>query len=89
MSVGLGCFSALWASTSLIVVAFGCKLPNAWDIISGGQCINLLAFWTYFDVLNIITDVALIALPVSIVLKLQMGVAKKVVILSCYSTRLL
>ncbi|KAI4252320.1 MAG: hypothetical protein L6R42_008010 [Xanthoria sp. 1 TBL-2021] len=78
----------IWTVTSLLVVAFECKLPTPWSITSSGQCIDLLAFWTYYGIFNIITDIALIALPVSIVLKLQMRASQKAVIIACDASRL-
>ena len=87
LSIGVGCFSALWALTSLFVAAFECKVPLVWKIF-GGRCLNLFAFWTYFAVLNIITDLTLIGLPVPIILKLQVSAGKKAVIMSCFATRL-
>ena len=73
---------------SLIVAAFECKVPHAWELTSG-KCINLLAFWTSFGILNIVTDLALIALPIPIVIKLQVSLDKKAVILGCYGMRFL
>ncbi|KAL9610306.1 MAG: hypothetical protein Q9204_009089, partial [Flavoplaca sp. TL-2023a] len=78
----------IWTITALFVIAFECKLPNPWSITSSEKCIDLLAFWTYYGVFNIITDIALIALPVSIVLKLQMKASQKAVIIACDASRL-
>lgn len=88
-SLAVGCFCALWALTSFIVIAFQCKLPHTWEVVSGGKCIHELAFWTYFGTLNMLTDLALIVLPVPIVLKLQISGGKKAVIMSCYALRFL
>lgn len=88
-SIGVGCFCALWALTSLIVVAFECKLPRVWGSTRGDECLNFVAFWTYFGILNIITDIALVALPIPIILKLQVSAGKKAVVLGCYATRFL
>ncbi|KAI4270524.1 MAG: hypothetical protein L6R38_007107 [Xanthoria sp. 2 TBL-2021] len=78
----------IWTVTALLVVAFECKLPTPWSITSSGKCIDLLAFWTYYGIFNIITDTALIALPVSIVIKLQMKASQKAVIIACDASRL-
>ncbi|KAL8880795.1 MAG: hypothetical protein Q9192_007942, partial [Flavoplaca navasiana] len=78
----------VWTITALFVIAFECSLPNPWSIISSDKCIDLLAFWTYYGVFNIVTDIALIALPVSIVLKLQMKASQKAVIIACDASRL-
>ncbi|KAI4192075.1 MAG: hypothetical protein LQ346_004503 [Caloplaca aetnensis] len=78
----------IWTTTALLVIAFECKLPNPWSITSSGKCIDLLAFGTYYGIFNIITDIALIALPVSIVIKLQMRASQKAVIIACDASRL-
>ena len=78
----------VWTITALFVVAFGCKLPTPWVLALSDQCIDLLAFWTYYGVFNIITDIALIALPISIVIKLQMKASQKAVVLACDASRL-
>ena len=85
-ALALGSFCSLWAFTSFIVAAFQCKAPNTWNLASK-QCINLLDFYTYFGILNVLTDLALIALPVPIVVKLQVSLEKKAVILGCYCIR--
>ncbi|KAL8907647.1 MAG: hypothetical protein Q9207_001299 [Kuettlingeria erythrocarpa] len=78
----------IWTTTAVLVIAFECKLPNPWSITSSGKCIDLLAFWTYYGIFNIVTDIALIALPVSIVIKLQMKASQKAVIIACDASRL-
>ncbi|KAL8704961.1 MAG: hypothetical protein Q9201_001907 [Fulgogasparrea decipioides] len=78
----------IWTITALLVVAFECKLPAPWSITSSGKCIDLPAFRTYYGIFNIITDIALIALPVSIVIKLQMRASQKAVIIACDASRL-
>ena len=81
-------FIGIWTITALFVIAFECKLPTPWSITSNDKCIDLLAFWTYYGIVNIITDIALIALPVSIVINLQMKASKKGVIIACDASRL-
>ncbi|KAL8837530.1 MAG: hypothetical protein Q9170_002489 [Blastenia crenularia] len=78
----------IWTITALLVIAFECKLPTPWSNTSSGKCIDLLAFWTYYGIFNIITDIALIAMPVSIVSRLQMKASQKAVIIACDATRL-
>ncbi|KAL8788533.1 MAG: hypothetical protein Q9213_001606 [Squamulea squamosa] len=78
----------IFTTTALLVIAFECRLPTPWSITPGGKCIDLLAFWTYYGIFNIITDIALIALPVSIVIKLKMKASQKAVIIACDASRL-
>ncbi|KAL8847394.1 MAG: hypothetical protein Q9221_007581 [Calogaya cf. arnoldii] len=79
---------AICAMVTAIRQSVACKLPTPWSITSSGKCINLLAFWTYYGIFNIVTDIALIALPVSIVIKLQMKASQKAVIIACDASRL-
>ncbi|KAL8868305.1 MAG: hypothetical protein Q9174_005079 [Haloplaca sp. 1 TL-2023] len=72
----------------MFVIAFECKLPTPWSIASSGECIDLRAFWTYYGVFNIVTDIVLIVLPVSIVIRLQMRASQKAVIIACDASRL-
>ena len=78
----------IWTISAMFVIAFECKLPTPWSISSSDKCIDLLAFWTYYGVFNIATDIALIVLPVSIVIRLQMKASQKAVILACDASRL-
>lgn len=73
--------------SSVFVLAFKCQLPQAWDEIHG-KCIDVVAFWTYFDVLNMLTDMALIAMPFVILAGLQMRLRRKVIILVCFCSRI-
>ena len=84
----LGGLVGLWAFSSVFVFAFKCGLPNTWDFIDG-KCIDLVAFWTFFDVLNILTDLALVAIPFWILSALQMRRRRKIIVLVCFSSRLL
>ena len=47
------------------------------------------AFWTYFGISNILTEAALILLPLFIILKLQMEGKRKFSILCCFGARVL
>ncbi|KAI4275922.1 MAG: hypothetical protein LQ337_002837 [Flavoplaca oasis] len=77
----------IWTISATFVTAFECELPNPWSITSSDKCINLLAFWTYYGVFNIVTDIVLIVLPVSIVIRLQMKASQKAVIIACDASR--
>ena len=84
----LGGVNGLWAFSSILVYVFRCGLPDAWDFIDG-KCIDLVAFWIYFDNMNILTDLALIAMPFWILGSLQMRARRKAIILICFSARIL
>lgn len=48
-----------------------------------------IAFWSYFETVNIITDLMLILLPLSIVWGLQARKARKAIIFGCFAVRIL
>ncbi|KAL8860940.1 MAG: hypothetical protein Q9178_002695 [Gyalolechia marmorata] len=87
-STALMSLIGVWTTTAVFVIAFECKLPTPWSITTNDKCIDLLPFWTYYGIVNIITDIALIALPVSIVIRLQMKASQKAVIIACDASRL-
>ena len=87
-SVTIGGFTCLWALSAIFVHAFQCKLPHPWGFLDE-KCINLVAFWTYFAVLNILTDIGLIVLPFMILRGIQVERRKKIVILACFASRIL
>lgn len=78
----------LWTVSCIFVIGFECQLPQAWGFIEG-KCIDLAGFWTYANAINVATDVALIALPWSILSKLQVTTRRKMVIIGCFATRTL
>lgn len=85
--LGLGVLIGLWATTCFFVIGFQCQLPHSWEFMRG-KCISLVDFWTSAHVLNILTDIALIALPCTILSRLQVRARRKTVIISCFVARL-
>jgi hypothetical protein len=102
LSLALGTFILGWGLLSLIVALFQCAPPNLWQTMSGScydrvgnpsleelNATNMIqsAFWRAVGVINIITDVFLIALPCVMVLALQMAWRKKMAVLACFCAR--
>lgn len=81
-----GAIIATWGLSSFLVAAFQCSVPETWAILSA-HCINRSSFWTYFAVLNIITELHLILLPCLIISDLQVGVKKKLSVMSAFMLR--
>ncbi|KAF1935602.1 hypothetical protein EJ02DRAFT_516335 [Clathrospora elynae] len=67
---GLLCIIGLWTLVSILGLAFQCKIPYTWTITSS-QCFNQSAFWTFVEIFNGLTDLALSAIFCSIVWILQ------------------
>ncbi|OAA39933.1 hypothetical protein ISF_09835 [Cordyceps fumosorosea ARSEF 2679] len=79
---------ALWAVTGILVVLFQCQLPSPWFYIER-KCIQRVAFWTCFSVVNIITDLLLIGIMVENVRRIQTSWSKKVLVICVFGSRIL
>lgn len=84
----IGVLVTIWTVTSVFVIAFQCQIPKTWEL-NGKKCISEIAFWSYFETVNIITDLMLILLPLSIVWVLQARKARKAIIFGCFAVRIL
>lgn len=82
-------FCAVWGVSSVLVVAFQCQLPTPWNYSAGSKCINVSAFWTYFSILNILTDFLIIALMVNNVRHIQTSSGKKALVMGVFGSRIL
>ncbi|KAI1453746.1 hypothetical protein F4805DRAFT_358347 [Annulohypoxylon moriforme] len=78
----------LWMLTSVIVLLFQCNTPSFWDFITN-TCLNRLAMWYYINITNIVIDICLIVLPVTVVWQLQTRFKRKLVVMTCFTTRIL
>ncbi|EMC93958.1 hypothetical protein BAUCODRAFT_216315 [Baudoinia panamericana UAMH 10762] len=79
---------ALWMVASIFTVSFQCNLPQPWGYTTG-KCVNLFAFWTTIGVFDILTDLALIALPTRVIWDLRMPWQKKSLVACAFSFRIL
>ena len=68
------------AIINVFIVGFQCNNPAAsWDpTIPGGHCNNIQAHLTYASLPNIITDVAMLVLPIPVVRRLQVALHVKI-----------
>ncbi|KAI9724641.1 MAG: hypothetical protein M1828_003510 [Chrysothrix sp. TS-e1954] len=87
-ALGILGLSVLWTVAGVLTVAFQCRVPNTWQIVTG-QCVNMTAFWGVIGALDIVLDVALIVLPGYIIWCLQMPQGSKSMIIGAFSTRVL
>ncbi|ATY60490.1 hypothetical protein A9K55_005472 [Cordyceps militaris] len=78
----------VWAATGLLVVLFQCQLPSPWHSIQR-KCIHRVAFWSYFGVVNIVTDLLLIGIMVENVRRIQTSWSKKTVVICVFGSRIL
>ncbi|RAL08468.1 uncharacterized protein BO97DRAFT_408306 [Aspergillus homomorphus CBS 101889] len=85
---GLIVLIAIWAVTAEFAVAFQCGLTKPWNWLTQA-CFDRDAWWHYFGITNILTECALMILPILVVFKIQMRRTKKAVVIGCFSTRAL
>lgn len=79
---------ALWAFTAILVSAFQCSLPHPY-LITTNKCISQEGFWDAVGVVDILTDVSIMALPVFLVHNLQLALKKKIAVCFAFSFRIL
>ena len=72
----------------ILVVSFGCSpVAYAWDkTITGGTCIDELAFSRYKTIPNILVDIFMLALPLPLVWKLQTSITQKLGLTAVFLT---
>ncbi|USP73548.1 hypothetical protein yc1106_00822 [Curvularia clavata] len=90
LGLGFAAFMVLWAAFSICVLAFQCGTTHPWRLLGDKEmCFNIVSFWRSMSVINILTDLVLIAFPVRIVMTLQMSLSKKSTILTFFGARAL
>lgn len=87
----LGCeiVVGLWGLSALIASLFQCKLPTPWDYSDEQQCIHQPAFWTYYSIANIVTDVAIVGIMVENARRIQTSWGKKILVIGVFGSRIL
>ncbi|KAH7258035.1 hypothetical protein BKA59DRAFT_392149 [Fusarium tricinctum] len=78
-----------WGVTAILLNIFQCELPTPWIHTNDKKCIDRTAFWTYYSVTNIITDIAIIVIICGSVLKIQTSWSKKILAMSVFGSRFL
>ncbi|KAH8602063.1 hypothetical protein B0O99DRAFT_680211 [Bisporella sp. PMI_857] len=76
----LGCLTIAWAIATLVPSIFQCTpIKKAWlPTLPYGNCINLKAWFIGSAAPNILTDIAILMLPIPQIWKLHMSVSKKI-----------
>lgn len=61
------------------VLMFSCRpIAKAWDYAAPGTCINRPAVYVATAVINIVTDLAILTLPIPMVAKLKLPLQQKI-----------
>ncbi|KAI9702963.1 MAG: hypothetical protein M1836_008177 [Candelina mexicana] len=82
----LGSVLTMWSVASAISSAFQCRLPTVWMVL-GEDCFDQFSFWMSYGVLNILTDAALIVLPIYAVWHVQLTVKERWIVVGCFALR--
>ncbi|KPA38020.1 integral membrane protein [Fusarium langsethiae] len=77
-----------WGITALLVNFFQCEPPEPWMYGDNDKCINFTAFWTYYSIANIITDLVIFVVMVENVVKIQTSWSKKILVMSVFGSRI-
>ncbi|KAL7948446.1 hypothetical protein V8C42DRAFT_314482 [Trichoderma barbatum] len=77
--IAVGVFMALWAISCAFVAIFQCTpIAYGWNpTIPGGYCVNYGALVLVAGICNIITDFIILAMPIPLVLKLNLSPQRK------------
>jgi hypothetical protein len=76
---GIGAFTVAWNLSNIFASFLICRpLARNWDLTIPGTCGSLSRFYFSMGIINIITDVALLVLPMPYMYQLRMSVRKKV-----------
>ncbi|GAM33475.1 hypothetical protein TCE0_004f00393 [Talaromyces pinophilus] len=75
---GISIFVVLFTFISVFVASFSCSVPKTWNYTSG-RCINRTVWWIVFDAYNVITEAALIFIPIYIIGQVRWPISRKVV----------
>ncbi|KAK7926577.1 hypothetical protein PG985_003575 [Apiospora marii] len=82
MSYTIGAVVIAWWIAIVAVCVFQCNpIPKAWDQSLPGTCIDLKASFVGNAIPNIVTDIAILALPVGQVWHLQVNITQKISLL--------
>lgn len=77
---------AAWAVGTVLAGLLICQpIAMNWTQVPGGKCGDQVLSFTITGIVNLITDVAVLALPMPYLYKLQLPLYKKVVLISVFS----
>ena len=70
-----------WSIGGICATIWQCvPIRGAWDIKAHARCIDSGKFWIAYAVMNVLTDVMVLALPIPSILKLQLSRREKVLL---------
>ncbi len=74
-----------WSIGGIFATIFQCvPVAGSWDKSADASCIDKGKFWVAYAVMNILTDVMVLALPIPVILKLQLKTREKVLLCAMF-----
>lgn len=91
--IHMACYALLatvvaWALAGIFGLAFECQLSSLWAL-DDDTCVNRWALYLVLGVLNMITDIALIVIPVFMMWSIQTKATIKWQVLALFALRIL
>ncbi|KAL7793847.1 hypothetical protein V8C37DRAFT_401700 [Trichoderma ceciliae] len=87
--IGVLCVMAITVAYTLAAVLmtiFACNpIRKSWIKTLPGVCVNSISIWYSTSVLNIVTDILIIGLPINEIRRLQLPLAKKLLLCALFS----
>ncbi|TDZ48403.1 hypothetical protein CTRI78_v008175 [Colletotrichum trifolii] len=80
---------AAWAVSGIIAEALQCSLPDPWAASSKRKCPGREGVFLYNGLMDMLTDVALCALPVAMMWKVQTSTRRKLMVVALFGTRII
>ncbi|SLM40532.1 hypothetical protein LPUS_11350 [Lasallia pustulata] len=78
----------VWTLAAFFTLAFRCGVSHPWARVSG-ECIDDFSFWLGIAPVDILTELSMIALPILMMLPVQVVLSKKITILVAFIFRVL
>ncbi|OSS47160.1 hypothetical protein B5807_10022 [Epicoccum nigrum] len=88
LNYGVGVLVCSWMLCASLVAIFQCTLPRPWDRTLK-QCLDRSAWWSAIAGLNIVTELAIIAIELEIMSKLRIALKRKILMMSLFACRVL
>lgn len=85
---GLLAIIGLWSLSGILALSFQCNLPSPW-LIGEDRCVNQYALFVSLHVVNIVTDLMLVMLPVIMVFNIQTSLSRRWAVIALYLLRLM
>lgn len=86
LSLTVGGVAIVWVVVSIFLILFQCHIPETWNFISN-TCVDRNAMWNFINVFNMLVDVALVCLPITIMWNLRVHSTQKAIVMACFAAR--